>query len=78
MTGRDLIIYILANDLENEPIIKDGTFLGFITAKQAAVKFSVGEATIKVWVGLDMLDGVTIGDELYIPAHAEVRIDKRN
>ena len=77
MTGRDLIIYILANNLENEPIIQDGTFLGFITAKEAASKFSVGEATIKVWVSLGMLDGIVIGDELYIPAHAKVRIDKK-
>ena len=27
MTGKDLIIYILQNDLENEIVIKDGIFV---------------------------------------------------
>ena len=38
MTGRELILYILENGLENEPVIKNGTFVGFMTVTQAAEK----------------------------------------
>ena len=73
MTGRELIIYILANGLEDEPIYEDGKILGFITATEAAEKFNVGLATIKVWINEGMLDGIRIGEELYIPAIADLK-----
>ena len=73
MTGRELIIYILANGLEDEPIYEDGKILGFITATEAAEKFNVGVATIKVWINEGMLDGIRIGEELYIPANADLK-----
>lgn len=66
MTGRDLIIYILANGLENEPIFKDGNFIGFMTAEETAAKFEVGVSTVAAWYALDMIDGIVIGDRLFI------------
>lgn len=71
MTGRDLIIYILQKGLEDELVYEDGRLLGFMTAMEAAVKFEVGVKTIHVWVDVDMLEGVKIGNVLYIPANAE-------
>lgn len=71
MTGRDLIIYILQNNLEDEPIFKDGKLIGFMTEVEAAMKFDVGCATIRAWVGLGFLKGFKIGDVLYIPANSE-------
>ena len=71
MTGKDLIIYILKNNLEDEPIFEDGIFLGFMTAMEAAVKFGVGINTIRLWVDMGSLDGIKIGDEIYIPADAK-------
>lgn len=71
MTGRDLIIYILSNRLEDEPIFKDGKVLGFMTEVEAASKFNVGIATIKVWCDCDIIDHVSIGNALYIPVNAE-------
>ena len=73
MTGRELIVYILVNGLENEEVYKDGKVLGFMTAVEAAAKFEVGVSTIILWVQLDMLPGVTIGKEVYIPANAQVK-----
>ena len=73
VTGRELIIYILANGLEDEPIYEDGKILGFITATEAAEKFNVGLATIKVWINEGTLDGIRIGEELYIPANADLK-----
>ena len=69
MTGRDLIIYILENNLENEPVYKDGRLLGFLTVTEAAVKFKVGQSTIKALVERGRLQGIEIGGELYIPVN---------
>ena len=77
MTGRELIIYILSNGLEDEPIYEDGKILGFITATEAAEKSNVGLATIKVWINEGTLDGIRIGEELYIPANADLK-EKNN
>lgn len=66
MTGKDLIMYILQNNLENEDVFKDGTFLGCMTVEEAAVKLSVGNAGIQTWVQVGYLDGVKINDKLYI------------
>ena len=75
MLGRDWIIYLLENGLENEPMFKDGRLLGFMNEVEAAVKFDVGCSTIRVWVGMKHLEGIYIGDTLYIPANTE---DPRN
>lgn len=71
MTGRDLILYILENHLEDDPIFDNGFILGLMTTNEAAVKFNVGVATIASWHTLGMLPGVKIGDSLYIPVNAE-------
>ena len=42
MTGRELIIYILENDLENEPVFQDDKLIGFLNEREAAVKLNVG------------------------------------
>lgn len=68
MTGRELILYILQNNLEDEPVIKDGKLVGFLSINEAALIFNVGPASVKTWVELGLLDGVRIGDTIYIPA----------
>lgn len=70
MTGRELILYILSNGLEDEEVFKDGKFIGFLTAGEAAEKMNVGIATIYVLVSQKKLDGVLIGDALFVPANA--------
>lgn len=71
MTGRDLMLYILANGLENEEVFKNGKFIGFVTAEEAAAKMQVGPATIYSWVTMGLLEGVVISGVLYIPANAK-------
>ena len=66
MTGKELIIYILQNNLEDEPISLDGGFLDFISVDEAAAKFEVGPETVKIWFTLGIIDGITIGDKVYI------------
>jgi len=66
MTGKELIIYILQNNLEDEEVIKDGALLGCLPAIDAAVKLCVGEAAIQAWVDIGYLDGFKLYDKLYI------------
>ena len=71
MTGKDLIIYILQNNLENAPVFADGRFIGFMTVLEAAKKFKVGESTIRAWVHTGMLDNILVGTEILIPAYVD-------
>lgn len=66
MTGRELIIYILSNRLEDEQVFKDGVFIGFLTVAEAAERLNVGIATIYMWVRQKILTSVRIGDTTYI------------
>ena len=72
MTGRDLILYILDNKLENEEVFKDGKLIGFMSVPECAVKFGVGIDTVKTWVELKILRGYKIGNEFYIPIIAKL------
>lgn len=69
--GRDLIMYILANGLEDKPVFEDGRILGFMTEKEAAIKYGVGRATIRVWIDMGFLKGYKIGDMFLIPANSD-------
>jgi len=71
MTGRELIIYILENGLEDTPVYEDGRIMGMMTEGEAAEKFGVGVAVLKAWVKEGMLSGITIGQEVYIPKNAK-------
>lgn len=71
MTGRELILYILSNGLEDEQVFENGKFIGFITAGEAAAKMNVGIMTVHVWVSQKKLYGIMVGDTLYIPADAK-------
>jgi hypothetical protein len=73
MTGRELILYILQNNLENESVFKDGRFLGFLSAEEFAVKNGVGVETVRMWVDYGYVEGIVVYDEIYIPANANVK-----
>jgi hypothetical protein len=67
MTGRELILYILQNHLEDEPVVKNGRPLGLLTVPEMAAKLGVGASTIGAWVALDMMRVVRIGNTDFIP-----------
>lgn len=70
MTGRDLIIYILQNGLEDKPVFENGTLVGFMTEQQFAEKMSVAVATVKVWVNRgDVTNVIRVGDTILIPMY---------
>lgn len=71
MTGKELIVYILQNNLENEPVFADGKIMGFITVPEAAVKFNVGIPTIYAWIAQGRLDYIRLG-QYYISDSCEL------
>ena len=71
MTGRELILYISENHLENEEIFKHGTFTlpvakGYMSVSETAAKYHVGEHTVRTWAALGLVNAIEIGNELYI------------
>ena len=67
MTGRDLIVYIMTNHLEDKPVFKDGALIGFESEDKFAVKMNVGVPTVRAWIDLGMINSIKIGDVNYIP-----------
>lgn len=65
ITGRELMLYILENNLEDAVVVKDGVFIGFMSEEEAAVKFDVGVSTIRAWYACGKVKGTKIGDHLY-------------
>ena len=69
MTGRDLIIYILANHLEDELVFKNGNFIGFVTPSEVAVESNTGLATVHAWMAQGRLNSFAVREGIYIPAN---------
>lgn len=68
ITGRDLIIYILNNNLEDKPIFQNGTFMGYWTIEYYAQEMTVGVETVKAWINMGAIKGaIPIGGTYLIP-----------
>lgn len=65
MTGRDIIIYILQNHLEDTEILTDSNHM-FLTVEEAAVKYGTGIATVKAMIDQNVLKGMKIGETYLI------------
>lgn len=65
MTGKELILYILQHDLEDEEVFKDGKFSIFITEEEMAVIFGVGPATIRTMYSMGLIKGFELGNSIY-------------
>lgn len=62
MTCRDLMVYILENGLEDEPIIDEtGVIVGFSSIEMAAVELEVGIPTIYALLNQNNLDYIVVG-----------------
>lgn len=66
ITGRELILYILENKLEDKPVVLDGGFLNLMTVEQAAVKAGVGVETVLAGIALGVFRGISVGKQIYI------------
>lgn len=66
MTGLDLVMHIIENNLINEPVFNDGKFIGFYAEEEVAKRFNVGTATIRVLVNMDKLEGIRVNNKMYV------------
>lgn len=72
MKGKELILYILMNNLEDQDVIdENGVMIGFMTIEDAAVKYNVGVATVRVWVNQGLIRGFRVAENILIPASEE-------
>jgi hypothetical protein len=69
MTGRELIMYILSNNLEDEPIFKDGVFVGYKSVWDAAVEMDVGYSTMMAMILTDRIEYVNINGQYFVPCN---------
>ena len=68
MTGRELIMYILENHLEDEPVFQNGTFVGYMSDVKFAEILGVGVATVRAWIMMGRIkDAIMIGDVMFVP-----------
>ena len=68
MTGRELIMYILENHLEDEPVFQNGTFVGYVSDVKFAEILGVGVATVRAWIMMGRIkDAIMIGDAMLVP-----------
>ena len=67
MTGRELIVYILTNHLEDEPVIQNGLPIGFVDICGAAANKNVGVATVDAWINMGLIDSFEIRGGIVIP-----------
>ena len=77
MSGRELIIYIIENGLENEDVFE--IIKAFPTVGDVAVAFGVGTATVEVWLENGCLDGIEFDGVTYIlPSSLDKFSEKRS
>lgn len=75
MTGRELIIYILQNNLEDKPVFVNGKFVGFLSVGETAQRLGCGIETVKTMISLGMIDDVVDGD--LIPEVSVVKLKEK-
>lgn len=70
MTGRDLIVYILQEGLENEPVFIghdiNPRMLGLKSLLESAAEEKTGVATLRTLCVQDKREYVNLGSDLYI------------
>lgn len=67
VTGRELILYILENHLEDKPVFEDGRFVGYISFGEAATSMDVGIATIGALIRINDIEHIQVNGETYLP-----------
>lgn len=72
MTGREIILFILENHLEDVKVE------GWLTPIEVAEKFGVGLATVKVWIKNDQIEHIRILEQVYISDNVHPKVQEKN
>ena len=72
MNGKELMVYILENDLLDTPMLdEDGIPIWLMTVAEAAAKFDVGSYTIRTWIIEDKLNYEFVNGRYHIYRNAK-------
>lgn len=77
ITGKDLVLLIIKNDLMNEKINISVTDALFLTAEQAAVELGISTSSLLDMANLGVIDSVIIGDTRYFRKDIDLKTVKR-
>ena len=77
MKCKDLVIFIINNNLLDEEIESLKLSKSFLTLEQAAVKLGISTSSLKDIAEAGMLDYLKYGDELYFHENVSLRNLKR-
>ena len=77
MTGRDIILYILENHLEDELFFNNDSIIGLLNTYQAATKMGVGPETINAWFELKVVPKIQIDQTSFITVKDLKELEKR-
>lgn len=77
MTYGDLIVYIVQNNLVNEEVFQNGKLAGFMSIPEAAVKFEVGESTVRTWIWMGMINYIRFNELVLIPQNVENPMERK-
>jgi hypothetical protein len=69
MTGRQLIVYILENKLEDTEVFANGRLIGYLPVNEIALKFDSGSETVKVFAKQFNFTPIVINGVVYYPAN---------
>lgn len=73
ITGKDVVLYILSNNLEDKPVFTDGEIMGFYTIDKFAEMCGYGIETVKAKIQMGQIKGaISIGDTYLIANHEYV------
>lgn len=78
MTGKELILYILQNNLENEEVVIDDSLIGYLSIKEVAEKLNVGTSTVLAYLRLGWLPYIVINGRFNIPYNFELKEKENN
>lgn len=77
MTGRDLIVYIIENHIEDVELFSDVTKSFLLPVEKAAVELECGVATVKALLSIGKIKDIKFNDKYYIFS-TEIERAKRN
>ena len=66
MSGRELIIYILKNNLEDEELFSEEFWARMPSPMTVAIRFDVGIATVNGWIMDGKLDVIKFNNKTYV------------
>ena len=77
MTGKDLVLFILKNDLLDVEIDGTDTNSLFLTIEDAAVKLGVSTTSLQDMIKIGVVDYIEFNNEIYLYKNVSLTSNKR-